>query len=227
MTKLQWQIKDTIALLLIPFEFACIWLFGLTPLAENTAYTAGLTVLLRVLTTLCAVILFRDVLRADFSLFKRRIWIKLPICFLLALAIPYVLQGIRSILNGPQSFAILEAVAGELPVWLFLLTMTLPLFSAFLEEIVFRHVLFMKFANRGVLSVAMCLLSAFLFGAVHLVNMDGNLMATIPYMVIALLYNLIYLFTKNIWYTLSIHFVFNFMQSAWPLVRLLFIRLPQ
>lgn len=227
MKKLPWKTRDTVVILLIPFEFLCMWLLTMTPLAANTTYRAGLTLALRVMTTLCAVILFRDLLGTDFSNFKRRIWIKLPICFLLALAIPYVLQGIRRVIHGSQSFALLQTVAGELPVWLFIFTMTLPLFSAFLEEIIFRYVLFMKFANHGALNVVMYLLSAFLFGAVHLVNMGGDLIATIPYMVIGLVYNLIYLFTKNIWYTLCIHFLFNFMQSVWPILQLIFINLPE
>lgn len=225
MKRIDWRARDTVVVLLVPLELGIATLFGLTTLGANMTLSTILSIALRLISTSLAIYLFRYVLKNDFLSFRKVIWLKLPLCFGAALLIPYALQAVRSTIL-PQSFATLQMVAGDIPVGIFLAASLAPLLAPFLEEIVFRHVLFYKFKSRLALCVIMCIVSAFLFGAVHLRNFDGDLLSTVPYMVIALIYNLIYLFTKNIWYTLSIHFMFNFMQSALPIIQVLLIQTP-
>ena len=226
MKEVHWQVRDTIAVLLVPFELAVATIFGLSGFGDNTTLSTILSVVLRVVTTCAIIYLFWDVFRSGFLSFRKKIWLKLPVCLGAALLMPYVLQAVRSVTMGPQSFSMLKLVAGDIPVGVFLAASLTPLLAPFLEEIVFRHVLCYRFRSKPALCAIMCILSAFLFGAVHLRNFDGNLLNTVPYMVIALLYNLIYLFTKNIWYSLSTHFLFNFMQSTLPLIQVLLMPNP-
>lgn len=135
----------------------------------------------------------------------------------------FILAGVRGLAGIPQSAGIMQEVTGGLPYGIFLIAAATPILAPLTEEVVFRHVLFYKFKNKLPLRVIMCLFSAFLFGAIHISNFGGELFLTVPYMVVGLVYNLIYYFSKNIWASITVHFMFNAVQSVIPVLILPFV----
>jgi membrane protease YdiL (CAAX protease family) len=97
-----------------------------------------------------------------------------------------------------------------------------PIIAPFLEELTFRHLLFYKFHKVKILYFVFFIVSSFLFGAMHLNNFQGDFLLTIPYMLVAVFLALVYAKTKNIWYPLGIHFVFNLTNSLLPTILLIF-----
>lgn len=223
-----WTFRHFLALLVIPLEFLLGWLSStyLIP-AINTAGTpavpAVISFSLKLLSLILIIILFHHLLASDWRSFKRRLWLKLLICIAAAVAMRFVLMGMRTLMGIPQAAEVLRTLTGGLPYGLYLLATFTPVLAPITEEVIFRHVLFYSFREKRFLCALMCLVSAFLFGAIHYNNFGGNLLLTVPYMVVALLYNLVYHFTGNIWYTITIHTVFNFAQSVIPALQLPFV----
>lgn len=90
-----------------------------------------------------------------------------------------------------------------------------PLFTALLEDIVFRYTLLQKlFIQPWLWRMILIMLNSILFGLIHYHNFDGNLVATISFMSAGLFLNLIYLCTRNIWHVLLIHFLNNAVLSV-------------
>ena len=96
-----------------------------------------------------------------------------------------------------------------------------PLFTALLEDIIFRYTLLQKlFVKPCLWRIVLVLLNSILFGLIHYYNFDGNVIATISFMAAGLFLNLIYLWTRNIWHVLLIHFVNNAVLSLGALILL-------
>ncbi len=214
--RVDWRLRDTIALLVIPLELTIGWLLGKTSLTDNLIFASLLPLLLKAVSMLVIILLYHKLLAEDWRLFRKRLWLKLLICAAMAVCMTFVLSGVRGLVGVAQSAEALDAVTGGVPFGLFLLAAFTPVMAPVTEEIVFRHVLFYKFRERTALCFLMCVVSSFLFGAIHYNNFGGNLLLTVPYMVIACLYNLLYLFTKNIWTSTMTHLIFNFAQSVIP-----------
>lgn len=225
MKSVDWKRRDTLALLIIPLELGLLFLFTLSKFMNQPIVVGLAPFFFKLLSLGLIVVLFHDLLAENWRRFTRRLWLKLLICAAAAAAMYYILSGVRWLVGISQSSDIMESVTGGLPYGIYLLSTSAPILAPVTEEIVFRHVLFYKFRENAALRILMCLFSASLFGAVHLGSFSGQLLLTIPYMVIALLYNLIYYFTKNIWATTTIHLMFNFAQSLFPaLVLLIMVR---
>ena len=220
LNRADWKYRDTIALLVIPMELLLGWLLSKTPLMNYRMLAACIPFLLKAISMSAIILLYRKLLADDWRLFKKRLWLKLLVCIGLAVGMTFVLSGVRSLVGIAQSAEALEAVTGGLPFGLFLLTAFTPVLAPVTEEIVFRHVLFYKFKEQKSLCVLMCIGSAFSFGVIHYNNFGGNLMLTVPYMAIACIYNLLYLFTKNVWASTMTHLIFNFSQSVIPAMML-------
>ncbi|WP_287911706.1 type II CAAX endopeptidase family protein [Acinetobacter sp.] len=100
-----------------------------------------------------------------------------------------------------------------------------PLFTALLEDIVFRYTLLQKlFIQPWLWRMVLIMLNSILFGLIHYHNFDGNLVATISFMSAGLFLNLIYLWTRNIWHVLLIHFLNNAVLSLGGVLLLKFIQ---
>jgi membrane protease YdiL (CAAX protease family) len=113
----------------------------------------------------------------------------------------------------------------QLSTWILLFGTMLPLLAPFLEEIVFRYVLFFKFIKYKFIAPILFIISSILFWVVHFNNFDGNLFLTIPFMVTGAYFALIYYFTKNIWYSISVHFISNFALSLLPVLFILVMQI--
>lgn len=223
MNSVKWRVKDTIALLVIPLELILGTLLIKTVAGQNLITGALVPLLLKIISLLIIIFLYKELLREHWVIFKKRLWLKLLFCGVGAAAMYFVLSGTRWVIGIPQSAQVLQEVTGGLPYGVFLLASVTPLLAPVTEEIIFRHVLFYKFKDSLPLRILMFFVSAFLFGAIHINNFGGNLWLTIPYMVVALVYNVIYYFTKNIWFSITIHLIFNSIQSIIPALLIPFL----
>lgn len=86
-------------------------------------------------------------------------------------------------------------------------------FVALEEELVFRGYLLnnlMQSTNKwGAL-----LISAILFGAIHLGNPNAGFLPILEIFIAGIMLGINYIFTRNLWFGIALHFVWNFMQGA-------------
>lgn len=87
----------------------------------------------------------------------------------------------------------------------------LPLLAPFFEELVFRYSLFKNLATSNFKMILAALLSSLLFGLIHYNNFNGSVIRTIPYMVVGLFYCWVYYRYKNIFYTILMHLLVNWI----------------
>lgn len=86
--------------------------------------------------------------------------------------------------------------------------------SAIFEEIIFRGILF-RITEEKLGSYWALVISALIFGAMHLANPHSSVTAALGLAIQAgLLLAAAYIFTKNLWFPIAIHFAWNFTQSG-------------
>lgn len=93
----------------------------------------------------------------------------------------------------------------------------IPMFSAFMEEIIFRYLFIGSCSKVYGREIIFLTLSSILFGLIHYFNL-GSIYNTIPYMLVGLFFGIIYVLTDNIFYSLSIHLLNNFLLSILPIL---------
>jgi len=200
------QVKKLVSILAIPFLFFITWITSYF-LKSETALLAVINSLLFFVLYIFIIFLYRGSLKKDWISFKTGIWKKILLCILGAAIAHGLLMAVRIFLP-PAVTSGSDASPENTNLAVVLLASIIPLLAAIVEEIIFRHLLFYQIKN-SLLKWVMCLVSAILFGFVHYINFSGNLVQTIPYMVIALYFSLIYHFSKNIWWNISVHLIFN------------------
>lgn len=100
------------------------------------------------------------------------------------------------------------------PVLFIIPPLTLAITSAIFEEIIFRGIIF-RITEEKLGSYLALLISAILFGALHLGNPNSSLTAGIGLAIQAgLLLGAAYMYSRNLWFPIAIHFAWNFTQSA-------------
>jgi membrane protease YdiL (CAAX protease family) len=86
--------------------------------------------------------------------------------------------------------------------------------SAIFEEILMRGIIF-RITEEKLGSYIALFISAILFGAMHLGNPNSSLIAAIGLAIQAgLLLASAYIYSRNLWFPIAIHFAWNFTQSA-------------
>ena len=86
--------------------------------------------------------------------------------------------------------------------------------SAIFEEILFRGIIF-RITEEKLGSYIALIISALIFGALHLTNPNSSLIAGIGLAIQAgLLLGAAYIYSRNLWFPIAIHFAWNFTQSA-------------
>jgi membrane protease YdiL (CAAX protease family) len=86
--------------------------------------------------------------------------------------------------------------------------------SAFLEEVMFRGIIF-KIVEEVVGTWLALLISAVMFGLLHLGNPDATLIGSMAIVVEAgVLLAAAYMFTRRLWLAIGIHFAWNFAQAG-------------
>jgi len=85
---------------------------------------------------------------------------------------------------------------------------------AVFEEILIRGILF-RIIEEKLGSYLALTISAIIFGALHLANPNSSLVAAICIAIFAgLLLGAAYIYKRNLWFPIAIHFAWNFMQSG-------------
>jgi membrane protease YdiL (CAAX protease family) len=226
-THIRFGIRDFITLLILPLMFAAGYLISLFPQSSNIALSTTLRFALQVAAVVAAVALNNEVLKDAWREYRKSLWLKIIISLLGMLALHAILYVVRLLLPAapPTDSSTTNSVdVGSVSAALIIFMALTPTLAPFLEELVFRHTLFYKFRTNTVLLVLFFFISSALFGLIHLMNFNGNVVQTIPYMIVGACLSLTYLFTKNIWYPIGIHFVFNIANSLIPALFLIIMQ---
>lgn len=86
--------------------------------------------------------------------------------------------------------------------------------SAIFEETLFRGIIF-RIVEEKLGSYIALIISAIIFGAIHLANPNSSLSAGIGLAIQAgLLLGAAYIYSRSLWFPIAIHFAWNFTQSA-------------
>ena len=86
--------------------------------------------------------------------------------------------------------------------------------SAIFEEILFRGIVF-RITEEKLGSYWALFISALIFGAMHLANPHSSVLASLGLAIQAgLLLAAAYIFARNLWFPIAIHFAWNFTQSG-------------
>lgn len=223
--KIIWGWKDTFAVCIIPFillnGFILNQIFAVSinlGLAD-TAFRGILFVLV------CY--LYKEMLIEHWQKFKQAFWRSSIFVIVGAILLQVVISVTRQFLPLAPTVDEKPHIDPEQVAFLSLLFMSFgPLFTALLEDIVFRYTLLQKlFIQPWLWRVLLIMLNSIVFGLIHYHNFDGNLIATISFMTAGLFLNLIYLWTRNIWHVLLIHFFNNAILSIGGILLLKIIQL--
>ncbi|NOZ46633.1 MAG: CPBP family intramembrane metalloprotease [Chlorobi bacterium] len=100
------------------------------------------------------------------------------------------------------------------PVLFIIPPLTMAFTSAIFEEILLRGIIF-RITEEKLGSYLALIISAVLFGAMHLANPNSSLTVGAGLAVQAgLLLGAAYIYSRNLWFPIAIHFAWNFTQSA-------------
>jgi membrane protease YdiL (CAAX protease family) len=100
------------------------------------------------------------------------------------------------------------------PILFLIPPFTMAFTSAIFEETLFRGIIF-RITEEKLGSYFALLISALIFGAIHLANPNSSLVAGIGLAIQAgLLLAAAYIYSRNLWFPIAIHFAWNFTQSA-------------
>ena len=213
--------RDFIAISLIPLQLLLGWLIKFFNIPLGQYISVFIAVSLITASVFILIKIYGDKLKKDWAEYRKIIGLKILFSIGGAVAIGGILFVVRLIMAPfmPTTSTTAEGSETVYPLAIAFFISLIPLLNAFQEEVIFRHVIFYKFKDsKKYISVTLFLLSAFLFGLVHLNNFNGNFFATIPYMTIGAFFNLVYLFKKNIWYPIGVHLVFNFVMGFLPVI---------
>ncbi|AMW79690.1 CAAX protease [Acinetobacter sp. TGL-Y2] len=212
-THIHWQWRDTFALCIIPLIFLNGYL--LESMFGSSVNTAIGDTVFRGILFIIVCTLYKTMLIEHWQKYKQAFWRSNLLVIVGAVMLQMIISLARSVLPvgtvepnqnqlDPSQIAFVSLIIISLG----------PLFTALLEDIIFRYTLLQNlFVKPWLWRVVLVLMNSVLFGLIHYHNFDGNLVATVSFMAAGLFLNLIYLWTRNIWHVLLIHFVNNAVLS--------------
>ncbi|WP_180064001.1 MULTISPECIES: CPBP family intramembrane glutamic endopeptidase [unclassified Acinetobacter] len=212
-THISWQWRDTFALCILPLillnSYVLDQFFGVS------AQVALGDSIFRGILFIAVCWLYKTMLYTHWQKYKQAFWRSSLLVVVGAVALQVVISFTRSLLPVGENIEKESTIDPNTIAFFSLLIISLgPLFTALLEDIIFRYTLLQKlFIQPWLWRLILVLLNSILFGLIHYHNFDGDLIATISFMVAGLFLNLIYLWTRNIWHVLLIHFVNNAVLS--------------
>lgn len=214
--------RDIIALMLIPMELIISQLLLKIPGYEKSEkLLLAVSLALPIGVFLIMISFYGDFLRSEWQRFKKHMWRNIFICLLLVLGVFAVLIGARA---GLKDLAVDTGLLTKKSIYLSLLTAIIPMLAPFTEELIFRYILFGRVKIK-IFKFLMFFVSSILFGLIHFNNFGGDLMLTIPYMCVGAYFALIYFVSKNIWFSISTHLIFNGINSILPAIFLVVMNL--
>ncbi|WP_180123859.1 CPBP family intramembrane glutamic endopeptidase [Acinetobacter sp. YH12097] len=212
-THISWQWRDTFALCILPLillnSYVLDQFFGVS------AQVALGDSIFRGILFIAVCWLYKTMLYTHWQKYKQAFWRSSLLVVVGAVALQVVISFTRSLLPVGENIEKESTIDPNTIAFFSLLIISLgSLFTALLEDIIFRYTLLQKlFIQPWLWRLILVLLNSILFGLIHYHNFDGDLIATISFMVAGLFLNLIYLWTRNIWHVLLIHFVNNAVLS--------------
>ena len=219
--------KEMLGLLIIPCEYILVLaLSKLEMFQSNETLKVFLSVGIFFLGFLMAIYIFKDFLKKQWKEYRKKLWKNLAINIVLVVGIYLILIASRLILPKVTPTESL----GEATVYTYSILILgfvgsiQPFIAPFVEELVFRYLLFGKINNKVVKGI-MFVISSILFGLIHINNFNGNWILTIPYMLVGVYLASIYYFTKNIWNSIIVHWIFNSISSIIPATLLIIAKL--
>ncbi|MCX5467890.1 CPBP family intramembrane glutamic endopeptidase [Acinetobacter nematophilus] len=222
--KIIWGWKDTFAVFILPLillnGFILEEIFGI-----SIAVSLG-DAIFRGLLFILVCYLYKDMLLTHWQKFQQTFWRSSIWVVVGAILLQVVISFTRQFLPLGERQEERPSIEPEQIAFLSLLIISFgPLFTALLEDIVFRYTLLQKlFIQPWLWRMVLIMLNSILFGLIHYHNFDGNWVATISFMSAGLFLNLIYLWTRNIWHVLLIHFLNNAVLSVGGILLLKFIQ---
>ena len=100
------------------------------------------------------------------------------------------------------------------PILYLIPPLTMAFTSSIFEETIMRGIIF-RIMEEKLGSYMALIISALLFGAMHLANPNSSLVAGLGIAIQAgLLLAAAYIYTRNLWFPIAIHFAWNFTQAA-------------
>ncbi|WP_180116378.1 CPBP family intramembrane glutamic endopeptidase [Acinetobacter sp. YH12140] len=212
-THISWQWRDTFALCILPLILLNSYL--LDQFFGVSAQVALGDSIFRGILFIAVCWLYKTMLYTHWQKYKQAFWRSSLLVVVGAVALQVVISFTRSLLPVGENIEKESTIDPNTIAFFSLLIISLgPLFTALLEDIIFRYTLLQKlFVQPCLWRVILVLLNSILFGLIHYHNFDGDLIATISFMAAGLFLNLIYLWTRNIWHVLLIHFVNNAVLS--------------
>lgn len=100
------------------------------------------------------------------------------------------------------------------PILYIIPPLTMGITSAIIEETLFRGIIF-RIPEEKLGSYISLMISALIFGALHISNPNSSLISGIGLAIQAgLLLGAAYIYSRNLWFPIAIHFAWNFTQSA-------------
>jgi len=100
------------------------------------------------------------------------------------------------------------------PILFIIPPLTMGITSAIIEEVIIRGIIF-RIPEEKLGSYISLLISALIFGALHMGNPNSSFSAGIGIAIQAgLLLGAAYIYSRNLWFPIAIHFAWNFTQSA-------------
>ena len=218
--KIIWGWKDSFAVLIIP-------LILLNGFVLEKWFGIGVNVALgdsifRGILFIIVCWLYKTMLYEHWEKFKNAFWRSWLLVFIGAVLLQVIVSVTRQFLPTGTVSEDKNSLDPQNIAFISLLIIGLgPLFTALLEDIIFRYTLLHKlFIQSWLWRVILVILNSILFGLIHYHNFDGNLIATISFMTAGLFLNLIYLWTRNIWHVLLIHFLNNAVLSLGGIILL-------
>ncbi|MQW91198.1 CPBP family intramembrane metalloprotease [Acinetobacter wanghuae] len=208
--QISWQLKDSFALLLIPLIFINAWLASL--IFTDQMNIAIADSLFRGILFLILCVIYKRMLTEHWFYFNQAKWKSWGVVIVGAVLLQVVISLTKSILPISATSENFEKSIDPQSIAFFTLLFISfgPLFMALIEDIVFRYTLLHKLFIPNILfRVVVVLLNSIVFGLIHYHNFGGDLIATSSFMVAGLFLNLIYIWTRNIWHVLLIHFMNN------------------
>lgn len=124
--------------------------------------------------------------------------------------IGFVLQSLTILviyLNGSYS------VVNINPVSFILIPFTIMFTVAIIEEILVRGIIF-RIVEEKLGSYISLTISSVLFGVLHLANPHGTLISGICITTAGFLFGAIFMYSRNLWMPIALHFAWNFTQSG-------------
>jgi uncharacterized protein len=193
--------------LYIASQFFFDWLFALAPVTRELRALA-----ISVLSSVVAIATY-------IKLFK--VYEKRPITELSGIGIGRRLAGgiLLGALLQTLTIAVIYLKGGYTIVSVNSLVFMLPgltmaFSSAIFEEILMRGIVF-RLIEEKLGSYIALLISALIFGAMHLGNPNSSLLLALGLAIQAgLLLGTAYIYSKNLWFPIAIHFAWNFLQSG-------------